>query len=127
MLNGTNTTLSSNVQKFSMFKPSSKFVFTDRSKAVLLLWILYVIYVSCLSCFLLFIYFFFADGSKALFLMLIPFVIYVSCLSLLCCLVCYLQPCDPLLGKGRPLGSSVCCASLCARHFPMVFRVRYGS
>ena len=39
---------------------------TDRSKAVLLLWIIFVIYVSCLSCFL----------------------------------VCSLQPCGHLLGKG---------------------------
>ena len=31
---------------------------------------------------------------------------YVSCLSLLCCLVCSLQPCDHLLGKGWPLGLS---------------------
>ena len=34
------------------------------------------------------------------------FVICVSCLS--CCLVCSLQPCGHLLGKGWPLGSSVC-------------------
>ena len=27
-------------------------IFTDRTKAVLLLWIIFVIYVSCLSCFL---------------------------------------------------------------------------
>ena len=27
-------------------------MFTDRSKAVLLLWIIFVIYISCLSCFL---------------------------------------------------------------------------
>ena len=30
----------------------SFFIITDRSKAVLLSWILFVIYVSCLSCFL---------------------------------------------------------------------------
>ena len=40
--------------------------FTDRSKAVLLFWIIFVICVSCLSCFL----------------------------------VCSLQPCGHLLGKG---------------------------
>ena len=33
---------------------------------------------------------------------------YVSCLSLLCCLVCSLQLCGHLLGKGWPLGSFVC-------------------
>ena len=33
------------------FKPSSKIVFTDRSKAVLLLWIIYVISVLFLLCF----------------------------------------------------------------------------
>ena len=42
------------------------FLFTDRSKVVLLFWILFVIYVLCLSCFL----------------------------------VCSLQPCGHLLGKG---------------------------
>ena len=34
------------------------------------------------------------------------YVIYVSCLS--CFLVCSLQPCGHLLGKGWPLGSFVC-------------------
>ena len=53
--------------------------FTDRSKVVLLLWILFVIYISCLSCFL----------------------------------VCSLQPCGHLLGKGWPLGSLVCDIFLC--------------
>ena len=53
--------------------PSSKNIFTDRSKAVLLLWIIFVIYVSCLSC----------------------------------CLVCSMQPCGHLLGKGEALGSCV--------------------
>ena len=53
--------------------------FTDRSKAVLLLWILCVIYTSCLSF----------------------------------CLICSLQPCGHLLGKGLPLGSLVCDGSLC--------------
>ena len=37
-----------------MFKSSSKNIFTDRSKAVLLLWISFVIYVLCLSCLLVF-------------------------------------------------------------------------
>ena len=55
-----------------MFEPSS--IFTDHSKAVLLLWILNVIWVSCLSC----------------------------------CLVCSLQPCCRLLGKGWSFGSLVC-------------------
>ena len=32
------------------FKPSSKIYFTDRSKAVLLLWIVYVFSVLCLLC-----------------------------------------------------------------------------
>ena len=41
-----------------------------------------------------------------MFLLWILFVIYVSCLS--CFLVCSLQPCGHLLGKGWPLGSLVC-------------------
>ena len=36
---------------WNWFKPSSKIFFMDRSKAVLLLWIICVIYVLCLSCF----------------------------------------------------------------------------
>ena len=36
---------------WNMFKHSSKMIFTNRSKAVLLLWILFVIYVSRLSLF----------------------------------------------------------------------------
>ena len=43
--------------------------------------------------------------------------LYVSCLS--CCLVCSLQPCGHLLGKGWPLGSLVCDVFLCFCHFPM--------
>ena len=35
-----------------MHKSSCKNIFTDRSRAVLHLWILFLIYVSCLSCFL---------------------------------------------------------------------------
>ena len=38
--------------------------------------------------------------SKAVLLLWTLFVIYVSCLSLLYCLVCSLQPCGHLLGKG---------------------------
>ena len=45
------------------------------------------------------------------------FVIYVSCLSF--CLVCSLQPCGHLLGKGWPLGRLVCDVFLCFCHFPM--------
>ena len=37
---------------WNLFKPCSKNSFPDRSKAVLLLWIIFVIYASCLSCFL---------------------------------------------------------------------------
>ena len=51
----------------SMFKPSS--IFTDRSEAVLLLWIVF-------------------------------FYVRVSYLSLLNFVVCSLQPCDYLVGKG---------------------------
>ena len=36
---------------WNLFKPCSKNSFPDRSKAVLLLWIIFVIYASCLSCF----------------------------------------------------------------------------
>ena len=36
------------------------------------------------------------DRLKAVLLLWI----YVTCFSLLCCLVCSLQPCDHLLGKG---------------------------
>ena len=38
--------------------------------------------------------------SKVVLLLWILFVIYVSCLSLSYCLVCSLQPCGHLLGKG---------------------------
>ena len=50
-------------------------------------------------------------------LLWILFVIYVSVLS--CCLVCSLQPCDHLLGKGKPLGSLVFDVFFCFCHFPM--------
>ena len=39
--------------EISTIQPSRIF-FTDRSKVVLLLWIIFVIYASCLSCFLVF-------------------------------------------------------------------------
>ena len=45
------------------------------------------------------------------------FVIFVFCL--LRCLVCPLQPCGHLLGKGWPLGSLECDVFLCFSHFPM--------
>ena len=35
------------------------------------------------------------------------------------CLFCSLQPCDHVLGKGRPLGSLVCDVLLCFCHFPI--------
>ena len=57
------------------------------------------------------------SGSKTVLLFWILFVIYVSCLS--CCLVCSLQPCGHLLGKGWPHGSLVCDVFLCFCHFPM--------
>ena len=63
-----------------MFKPSSIFL-TDRSKAVLIWWII--------------------------------FVIFVLCLPLVYCIVCSLQPCGHLLGKGCPFGSLVCDVFLC--------------
>ena len=36
-----------------------------------------------------------------------------TCEFLLCSLVCSMQPCDHLLGKGGPLGSLVCDVFLC--------------
>ena len=62
--------------------------FTDRFMAVLLLWIFFAIYVSRLS--LLYMY----------------------------CLVCSLQLCDHLLGKGWSFGSLVCNVSMCFVCFP---------
>ena len=67
----------------NMFKPSSKY-FTDRSKAILLLWIIFTVprrYFFCRSL----------------------FFICVLCMS--CILVSSLQPCGHQLGKGWPLGS----------------------
>ena len=52
-----------------------------------------------------------------MFLLWIIFVISVSCLS--CFLVCSLQPCGHLLGKGWPRGSLICDVLLCFCHFPM--------
>ena len=46
----------------------------------------------------------------------IIFVVLVSCLS--CFLVCSLQPCSHLLGKGGHLGSLVCDILLCISTFP---------
>ena len=48
----------------------------------------------------------FTDRFKAVLLPCIVYVICASCLS--CCLVCSLQPCGHLLGKGWPFGSLVC-------------------
>ena len=45
------------------------------------------------------------------------FVICVSCL--LCCLVCFLQPCGHLLGNDWPLGSLVLDVFVCC-HFPVL-------
>ena len=47
------------------------------------------------------------------------FVVCVLCLSLPYCLVCFLQPCGHMLGKGRPLGSLVIYVFLCFSHFPI--------
>ena len=58
--------------------------YTDRSKVVLLLWVIFVIYVLCMSCFL----------------------------------VCSMQHCGHLLGKGWPLGFLVCSVLLCFVTFP---------
>ena len=40
-------------------------------------------------------------------------------LCLLCLLVCLLQPCGHLMGKGSALGSLVFNVLLCFCHFPM--------
>ena len=58
----------------------------------------------------------------------ILFVIYVSRLYLLYCLVCCLQSCDHLLGKGLFLDFLVCNVSFCFCHFShMVAWVQYGT
>ena len=61
---------------------------------------------------------FLTDRSKVVPLLWSLFVIYVSCLSFLCCLVCSLQPCDHLLGKGGLLGSLLGWGLLCFGTFP---------
>ena len=63
---------------------------------------------------------FFSDRSKAVLLLWFLFVIYVSCLS--CCLICSLQPCGHLLGKG-----CVWCFLLVLSHSKVVFWVRCGT
>ena len=45
-------------------------------------------------------------GCMVVLLLWMLYLINVSCLS--CFLVCSLQPCGHLLGKGWPLGSLVC-------------------
>ena len=62
---------------------------------------------------------FHTDRFKTVLLLWIPIVICVSCLSLSYCLVCSLQPCGHLLGKGWPLCSRVWCFS-CVCHFPLL-------
>ena len=42
----------------------------------------------------------------------------IAC-TMSCFLVCSLQPCGHLLGKGWPLGSLVCYVLLCFCHFPI--------
>ena len=61
---------------------------------------------------------FLTDHSNAVLLLWIFFffVIYVSCLP--CFLVCSLQPCGHLLGKGWPLGYFVRDVFLCFVTFP---------
>ena len=68
------------------------------------------------------------DHSKAVLLrgLWILFVICVLDVCLLYSLVCSLQPCGHLLGKGWPLGSIVCDAFLCVPLSHSVFLVRYG-
>ena len=46
-------------------------------------------------------------------------LLYGSFFTLCYCLFCVLQPCGHLLGKGWPLGSSVCDVFLCICHFPI--------
>ena len=55
--------------------------------------------------------------SKAVLLLVIPFAMCVSCLSLSYCLVCFIQPCSHLLGKGWPRGYLVYDILLCFCHF----------
>ena len=53
----------------------------------------------------------------AVLLLFILFIIRVSSLPFSYCLVCSLQHCGHLLGKGWPLGSLVCYVFLCFCHF----------
>ena len=46
-------------------------------------------------------------------------IFFILCLYLLYCLVCVMQPCGHLLGKGWLLGSPVCDVFLCFCHFPI--------
>ena len=59
---------------------------------------------------------FLTDRSNAVLLLCILFVICVS-FFLIYCLVCSLQTCGHLLGKGWPLGSLVCDVFFCFSHF----------
>ena len=45
--------------------------------------------------------------------------LFYLCPSLALHLVCVLQPCVHLLGKGQPLGASVCVIFMCFCHFPI--------
>ena len=64
-------------------------------------------------------------GSKAVLLLWILFVIYILCLS--CYLVCSLQPCGQLLGKGWSLGSLMCYVFFCILSLSHVACVRCGT
>ena len=50
-------------------------------------------------------------------------IFFILCLSLLYCLVCVMQPCGYLLGKGWLLGSPVCDVFLCICYFPIQYPV----
>ena len=103
----------------NMFKPSS--IFTDRSKAVLLSWILFVfVYirfkdeaVTVKHFSIQYFYWPFPGGASSVdafcyLCFVFVFVIY--------CLVCSLQPCENLLWKGWPIDSLVC--GVCFVTFP---------
>ena len=107
---------------WNWLKPSSKRIFTVRSKAVLLLWIIFCCYASCWSvlwCLVL-------VASSKLFYW--PFQGGTSFVDLLCfcsvlCLLCFVRVClyvlcGHLLGKGWPLGSRLWCL-LWVCHFPI--------
>ena len=57
-------------------------------------------------------------GSYFVIYVSILSLLWISRLSLLYCLICSMQPCDHLLGKGCPPGSLVCDVSLCFVTFP---------